>query len=275
MKSLPKSFAIAALAALGALSLASGLAAQDVSFKDPAGDDKGPGSYTYPTDTVYKKGSFDITGLDVKKKGDKVEIAVTTNASLEDPWRMGTGFSVQMAFVYIDTDHKEGSGHTEGLAGTNVRFAPADAWDKVVILSPQGASRVKSEVDTKAAAVQGDVVVPGRVKGAGRAISATVEASALGAGDPSQWGYQVVMQSNEGFPAGTDLLTRKVNEYEGQHRFGGGTDTDCDPHVIDVLAGEGTGAAAEAQAQYDMLKYECGPDGSSKQMATLSMVRKK
>ena len=43
------------------------------------------------------------------------------------------------------------------------------------------------------------------------------------------------MQSNEGFPDGKDLLTRKVNEYEGQHRFGGGTDTDCDPHVIDIL----------------------------------------
>ena len=53
------------------------------------------------------------------------------------------------------------------------------------------------------------------------------------------------MQSNEGFPDGKDLLTRKVNEYEGQHRFGGGTDGDCDPHVIDILAGNGTGAADE------------------------------
>ncbi len=29
------------------------------------------------------------------------------------------------------------------------------------------------------------------------------------------------MQSNEGFPTARDLLTREVNEYEGQHRFGG------------------------------------------------------
>ena len=56
------------------------------------------------------------------------------------------------------------------------------------------------------------------------------------------------MQSNEGFPDGKDLLTRKVNEYEGQHRFGGGTDSDCDPHVIDILAGNGTGAADEVAA---------------------------
>ncbi|MEX0677477.1 MAG: glucodextranase DOMON-like domain-containing protein [Pirellulales bacterium] len=30
-----------------------------ISFKDPVGDDNGPGSYTYPTDEVYTKGSFD------------------------------------------------------------------------------------------------------------------------------------------------------------------------------------------------------------------------
>jgi carbohydrate-binding DOMON domain-containing protein len=266
---------IAAAALALAAALPAHLLAQEVSFKDPTGDDKGPGNYTYPTDTVYKAGSFDITGFDVKKHGDKVDFTVTTNSALEDPWRMGTGFSVQMIFIFIDTDHKEGSGQTSGLPGLNIKFAPEDAWDRAVILSPQGASRVKSEVETKAGAMKDSIIVPGRVKGSGRAISATVDAALLGEGDPSQWGYQVVMQSNEGFPASTDLLTRKVNEYEGQHRFGGGTDTDCDPHVMDILAGDGTGAATEAQAQYDMLKYECGPDGSAKTMATLKMVRKK
>ncbi|NJK88414.1 MAG: hypothetical protein HC923_02800 [Myxococcales bacterium] len=57
-----------------------------------------------------------------------------------------------------------------------------------------------------------------------------------------------------GFPAKTDLLTRKVNEYEGQHRFGGGTDFDNDPHVIDIFAGDGDGSDDEAQAQFEILK---------------------
>jgi hypothetical protein len=82
------------------------------------------------------------------------------------------------------------------------------------------------------------------------------------------------MQSNEGFPDKTDLLTRKVNEYEGQHRFGGGTDTDCDPHVMDVLAGKAVGDKSEIAAQHEMLAYECNPDGSVKKPATLKMVRK-
>ena len=82
------------------------------------------------------------------------------------------------------------------------------------------------------------------------------------------------MQSNEGFPDKADLLTRKVNEFEGQHRFGGGNDGDCDPHAVDVLAGKGTGDKSEIEDQKKMLAYECNADGTSKRAATLSMIRK-
>ncbi|MBM7113256.1 glucodextranase DOMON-like domain-containing protein [Archangium primigenium] len=247
------------------------LAANKVSFKDPSGDDKGPGKYTYPTDPVYKRGSFDLTDFSLEKKGDKGELTIGLNTSLENPWKMGAGFSVQMIFVFIDTDGKEGSGSTDGLPGLNVKFAPAHAWDKAIIISPQDASRVKAEVGNKASAQKDNIIVPSRVKGSGRKITASFDASGL-QGEPSQWRYQVVVQSSEGFPSGNDLLTRKVNEYEGQHRFGGGTDGDCDPHVMDVLAGAGKGDASEAQAQYDMLAYECAEDGTAKKAATLTMV---
>jgi len=251
-----------AAAALAALSGTAAFA-QEVVFKDPTGDDKGPGNYTYPTDGVYKPGSFDITQFRAKASGGKLDVEVSVNANLEDPWRMGGGFSVQMVFVFIDT--KEG-GHTEGLPGLNIQFAPNSAWEKVIILSPQPAARVRNEVAQKAGALKGDVIVPARTRGSGRTLSAQVDLKEIGEGDPSKWGWQVVMQSNEGFPAGTDLLTRKVNEYEGQHRFGGGTDTDCDPHVMDILG--------DMDAQKAQLAYECNPDGTAKQKATLKMVRK-
>jgi carbohydrate-binding DOMON domain-containing protein len=246
--------------------------AQTVSFKDPVGDDNGPGTYTYPTDTVYRKGSFDITAVDFKFKGDKLELAVTQNSSLEDKcWAMQFGFCLQEVFVFIKTDPK--TGHTEGLPGLNVQFAPEAGWNKVIIMSPQPASRVRNEVESKVSkALQADVIVPARVKGGGRTITTWVDMKDLGAGDPNTWGYQVLMQSNEGFPAPTDLLTRKVNEYEGQHRFGGGTDSDCDPHVMDLLAGNAVGDASEVDLQHKMLAYECNPDGTSKKMATLTMV---
>lgn len=260
------------MAVLAGLLLAGSAFAQKVSFKDPANDDNGPGNYTYPTDQVYKRGSFDLTGFDVQAKGNKVDFDVTFNTPLEDPWRMGTGFSVEMVFLAIDTGE---GGLKQGPPGTNVSFAEGNEPNYIVILSPQPPGRVKTEIEQKVAAGERAMyVVPTRVKGAGRTLSATVELDKLGGGDPSKWGYQVLVQSNEGFPEGKDLLTRKVNEFEGQHRFGGGTDYDCDPHVVDILAGSGAGGADETAAQHEMLKYECNPDGSAKRGAVLKMVRK-
>jgi len=252
---------IAWLSLVVVLVLATTAAAQEVKFTDPTGDDNGPGEYVYPTDAVYTRGSFDLTGFSLKAKGDKVNVEVSVNANLEDPWGMGVGFAVQMVFIFIDTDGKEGSGFTEGLPGLNVTFAPTDAWDKCIILSPQSKARVEQEVEAKAGAMASAVIVPARTSGRGRTISGSVSLADLGGGDPTTWGYQVLMQSNEGFPADHDLLTRKVNEFEGQHRFGGGTDYDCDPHVMDILG------------DHAMLKYECEADGTAKSMAVLKMVR--
>lgn len=249
--------------------------AADITFKDPSGDDDGPGGYSYPTDAVYKRGSFDLVEFKVKPSDKKTDFAVTVNSTLEDPWSMGGGFAVQMVFIFIDTDGKEGSGFTKAPPGLNIEFAPASAWDKLVILSPQPTGRVKTEIEQKGADMKDAIVVPSRTRGSGRTITGTVDTKDLGEGDPATWGYQVVVQSNEGFPSGNDLLTRKVNEYEGQHRFGGGNDGDCDPHAMDILAGDGKGEKAEADAQHAMLAFECNDDGTSKKLATVSVVRAK
>lgn len=254
------------------------LFAHEITLKDPTGDDNGPGGYSYPTDAVYKRGSFDLTSLDVKTGTKKADFTVSLNSNLEDPWSMGGGFAVQMIFIFIDTDGKEGSGFTKTPPGLNVEFAPNDAWDKLVILSPQGPGRVKTEVEQKAADMQKAIVIPSKTRGSGRAITATVDLADLGTTDPgaiANWGYQVVVQSNEGFPAGSDLLTRKVNEYEGQHRFGGGNDGDCDPHAMDILAGDAKGDKSEIDAQHTMLAFECNDDGTAKKTAVLTMVHPK
>ncbi|MFN3201051.1 MAG: glucodextranase DOMON-like domain-containing protein [Bradymonadia bacterium] len=244
-------------ALLGLAASASAQAVAGVTLEDPAGDDKGPGAYVYPTDKVYKAGAFDLRKFEVIPKGDTVEFRVTVNSRIEDPWDSkawkGNGFSVQMAFIHIDTDHKPGSGAVESMPGVNVKFRPEEAWDKLVIISPQPQSRLNSEVDSKAPGLKDRVVVPKVTRASGKTLIAIVDAAQLGGAPQASWGYQVLVQSNEGFPDKTDLLTRKVNEYEGQHRFGGGSDYDNDPHVIDMLAGGGAGAADEAKAQFSAL----------------------
>lgn len=216
-------------------------------LSDPTGDDNGPGTYTYPTGAEYKAGAFDLTEFQVVPMGDTVEFRVSVASRIEDPWDSrawgGNGFSVQMAIIHLDTDHLAGSGVVEGLPGTNVRFRPEEAWDRVVLISPQGPARVNSEIDTKAPQWKDRIIVPRLTRASGRTLTAVVDAAALGGPPLRTWGYQVLMQSNEGFPDKGDLLTRKVNEFEGQHRFGGGTDYDNDPHVLDILA-----SPPEAQA---------------------------
>lgn len=246
-----------------------------VTISDPTGDDNGPGTYTYPTDAVYKPGSFDITEFKVIPRGDQVEFRVSVASRIEDPWDSkawgGNGFSVQMAFVHIDTDHLKGSGVRDGLPGTNVRFAEDEAWDKVVIISPQGPARVNSEVGMKCPQWKDRIVVPAVTSASGKTLVAVVDVKELGGPPQPGWGYQVLMQSNEGFPAKTDLLTRKVNEFEGQHRFGGGTDYDNDPHVIDILVPPG---GDPAQKQHEILsKYDkAATEPKPEDLAVVPMV---
>lgn len=266
-------YSICALAV--GFALAGAARAEGVKFMDPVGDDKGPGTYTYPTDAVYKPGSFDITEFKVIPRGDQVEFRVSVASRIEDPWDSkawgGNGFSVQMAFVHIDTDHLKGSGVRDGLPGTNVRFAEDEAWDKVVIISPQGPARVNSEVGMKCPQWKDRIVVPAVTSASGKTLVAVVDVKELGGPPQPGWGYQVLMQSNEGFPAKTDLLTRKVNEFEGQHRFGGGTDYDNDPHVIDILVPPG---GDPVQKQHEILsKYDkAATEPKPEDLAVVPMV---
>lgn len=251
---------LAALLAFGSF------AAQAVEFTDPRGDDKGPGTYTYPTDGVYKAGSFDLVKFKAEKSGANVDFAVDVAANLEDPWGMGVGFAVQMVFIFIKTGAP--NAHADTWTGLNMKWAPGSEWNKVVVLSPQKKARVTAEAEAKLGALAKDVVVPNLTRGRGRTISGSVPLAELGGdGNVDGWSYQVVMQSNEGFPAATDFLTRKVNEYEGQHRFGGGNDGDCDPHALDVLDGPDA-------KQAEMLAHECAADGKATKPATLKMIKK-
>jgi carbohydrate-binding DOMON domain-containing protein len=258
-------FSLQTIGLAAALALAAA-AAHAVEFSDPKGDDKGPGNYTYPTDPVYKAGSFDLTKFSATKSGGNVDFAVEVASGLEDPWGMGGGFAVQMIFIFIKTGAP--GGYTDAPAGLNVSFAPGNEWNKLVILSPQKKARVTGEAGAKAAKFAADIVVPNITRGRGRVIGGAVPLTELGGdGNVDGWSYQVLVQSNEGFPAATDFLTRKVNEYEGQHRFGGGNDGDCDPHAVDVLDGPDA-------KQADMLAYTCGADGKTVKAATLKLIKK-
>ena len=257
---------------LGVISTADAFDPKKIVLKDPSGDDKGPGKYKYPTKSDYLKGSFDMTEVTITDKGATLEFKVTFNAKIKDPWKSkswgGNGFSLQMVQVYIDT--KKG-GNRSALPGINVKFPKGQAPDKVVFISPQPKAKIISEVKAKKKKMLKRLVVPIKTYAQGNQIVAVVKKSDLGKPN-KRWGFQAIVQSNEGYPSANSVLARKVNEYEGEHRFGGGNDYDCDPHAIDILAGKAVGAAGEKQAQYNALKaFTCDASGTGKK-AVVPMI---
>lgn len=269
MKGMTKAALAALMFSLAPLSAAPALALE---FKDPVGDDRGPGNYLYPTNKVYKPGSFDIVALRFAAEGGDIRLELEQNSELADEWGMGKNFAVQTAFVFIDADGNAGNGHLESVPGLNVVFAEGHGWDKVVVISPQPPGVLERDAKGKARGIFADMIFPQDARGEGRTIVASFPADAVGGADFAGWRVQIAMQSNEGFPARKDYFTRKVNEFEGEHRFGGGWDTNCDPHVMDALAGDADGSADEAAAQFEMLSYECEGAGKSKRRAALQLV---
>ncbi len=263
---------------LGFLALPTVAVAEPLTLKDPKGDDRGWGKLSYPTGAEYTRGAFDLVGVAIREDGDDVVFEIELAADLTDPWKSkdwgGNGFSLQFVQVYLDLDGKKRSGEKKGVPGSWVEFGPDQYWDKVVLISPQPNSKVEGEVAAKAPYLKNKVVLPSRTEARKRTIVARVPASALGGKPDKSWGVQVLMLSNEGFPAKEDILARKVNEIEGEHRFGGGCDGFGDPQVTDLLAGPAQGADAEGPAQEKLLSgYTCADEPKGAKLVQLPFVR--
>lgn len=251
------------------------LAGTKLEFKDPKGDDKGPGNYVYPTDPIYVAGSFDLLKAEIEDKGDEIDFKITFNAPVTFNW--GDFWDVQQLQVYLDFDHVAGSGRTETIPGTQVLVAETDAWEKVIFIDPHTVPKINGEIELKAAAMKNDIVLPTKIKPIGKSLKATVKKSDLGVAkdaDISTWGFGILMLSATGFPGDWCVLMRRVNEYEGQHRFGNGSDGAGDPNVIDIFVDNADGSDDEAAIQYDMLDdWESGMDPTDTSEDKLTIIK--
>jgi hypothetical protein len=252
--------------------------AEDLSFRDPIGDDKGFGKATYPSGKDYVAGAFDLTGLTIREDGDHLVFEVEVASKISDPWNSGdwggNGFSLQFVHVYVDLDGKKRKGERKGVPGSWVEFTPDSYWEKVVLISPQPPAKVRGEIDAKARFLKKKIIVPERTEARGKKLIARVKASSLGGKPSKKWGVQALMLSNEGFPAREDLLCRRMNELAGEHRFGGGCDGFGDPQVLDMLAGKAEGKAEEAEAQFSALKnFKCAETPKKAKLTKISAVR--
>ncbi|ACS33105.1 glucodextranase DOMON-like domain-containing protein [Thermococcus gammatolerans] len=101
-------------------------------IKDPEGDDHGPGTYTYPTDGVFKPGVFDLLRFRLLEGADGYIMEFYFKNLGDNPWNGPNGFSLQIIEVYLD--YKPG-GNTSAIKmfpdgpGANVNLDPEHPWD--------------------------------------------------------------------------------------------------------------------------------------------------
>jgi glucoamylase len=92
---------------------------------DPTGDDNGPGTYAYPTNSAFVAGAFDLTHFQVSEDGTNVYIQ-TTIANLVNTF--GSDFGVQLLDIYVKNPAAASTSTSAAYPLMNYTIAPADAW---------------------------------------------------------------------------------------------------------------------------------------------------
>ncbi|MCI0397865.1 MAG: glycoside hydrolase [Chloroflexi bacterium] len=204
-------------AALGVPDL--GLTTIVLNVDDPASDDHGPGSYTYPQDGVFSDGNFDITNFQVGYDEENVIFRFTMRGPVPNPWGSPNGLALKTFDIYIDADG-DGQGGQAMLPGRNLAFQEGYARDFAVTAEgwQPGVFAPTEEGGQRKVAGASEMTIladPGQQK-----VTIRVAKSVLG-DTPEAWRYAAVVMSQDGFPANGVLRIRDVNPAAEQWRVGG------------------------------------------------------
>lgn len=209
---------------------------------DPAGDDRGPGTYEYPGDGVFKAGAFDLTGFTAGWDDEFYIFRFQLKGPVENVWDSPNGLSIQTIDLYLDTDGGV-SGDRVLLPGRSAALTEGFAWNYAVwaegwtpgIYQPGEEGPVEMEGGLEI------LTNPGQ-----RRVTVMVPRRLLPEGDPAEWAFAAAVLSQEGFPAAGVWRVRDVKQEAEQWRIGGGTGSNTDTRILDMLwpdDGEGSQAA--------------------------------
>lgn len=215
--------------------------------QDAIGDDNGSGSYTYPTDTVFQAGVFDIDTFRVQHDENNILFEFTLAGTLTNPWDSPADLSLQTFDVYVDTDREENSGLRLLLPGRNAALESGLGWDIAVwaegwypqILRADAESGSPQTVNTAFKIL---------VDAANNKVTLRVPREVFGAGDPADWAYAAVLLSQDGYPSTGVWRVRDVQSSVAQWRFGGAPDDSNHTRIVDMVWPE-----EETITQADML----------------------
>ena len=201
--------------------------------EDPLGDDHGPGSYTYPTDSVFLPGSYDLTRFTAGTEGDDLVFSFVVDAPVLNPWGSPRGLSVQTFDVYIDTDPGAGTGARLLIPGRNAALAAGNGWEYGITV--EGWDPAIYVAGAAGALEETKPTFTILTFGDGGRVVVRVPLELLGGGDPTTWGYGVVVLSQEGFPSPGVRRVRNVEAAAAQWVLGGGPADVNHTRIIDVM----------------------------------------
>ncbi|AEX85885.1 alpha-amylase/alpha-mannosidase [Marinitoga piezophila KA3] len=225
-------------------------------FKDPIGDEDGPGGYTYPKDGAFEpfKGLWDIEWVKVYDADDSIVFKFKFG-EITNPWGAPKGFSHQLINIYLDT--KDGGKVSTYKEGARVQFDTAHPWDyfiKIAGWPSYGQLLADSNDQEFPEGVQVECD-PGE-----KIISVIVMKKYLKMDSNKIFAYFMV-GSQDGY--GADHF-RAVTPESGQWTLGGYPSDagDFGPFVLDIIVPEG----------YDQHKVLSSYDASKEKYATLIPV---
>ncbi len=101
---------------------------------DGAGDDYGPGEYSYPQNKIFQnKGDlFDLKSMTIFESESEYKIRFSFS-NLTDPWGAQYGFSLPLIEVYLD--NRSGGSNQLFHSGANVSFEDDFYWNKFLKIS--------------------------------------------------------------------------------------------------------------------------------------------
>jgi hypothetical protein len=209
---------------------------------DPAGDDNGPGTYTYPAAADFHAGAFDIQRFQVIDSG--ANLVLRTQLRDLSP-TFGSALGAQLLTVYAHDPMAPATSVATPFPSRNYSIARADAWSRVI--------EVQGFADPVFTGPDGIKLgtATAQASQSSRYISISVPKATFGTPGPG-WRFAVVLTGQEG---GSPDQARGFTPTAGDYTFGlctaGGTSPICAadpataPKAIDVLTPAGVDQGAE------------------------------
>ncbi|MFH1756086.1 MAG: glucodextranase DOMON-like domain-containing protein, partial [Candidatus Latescibacterota bacterium] len=250
---------------------------------DAVDDDHGPNLfgfdglyYLYPTNSVFVQRAFDLEEVTIFETSKIVAGEIIPSlafqvhmGNLPNPADEGTAdwnplyadINIQKIDIYIDAFR---GGATEGLPNRQNDFAKWDAWDYAIVMEGWYKSVITSNSQNTPQAWTAttrksdrDIILLSDFNQ--NTITAVVSKEALG--NPSNedilnWDLTVLMTSHDGNSDDNNFGdTRWVNSSSSEWNPGGGSDTDRDPNILDLITSPGLGKKP-GRVQSVLLNYK-------------------